>query len=168
MKKIIGLFLILIAFDNVISQTANNTISGTIYGVTGNTKETLEGAVVKWIHTRIGTVTEIGGKFQLDGDKITDRRLIVMYVGFKTDTVDIGEKSNVEVSLINTMTTKTITVESNMNSSFIQNKNLKTEVITEAELKKSACCDLSGCFGKNASVDVTVTDILTNTKEFYI
>ncbi|MCX6165624.1 MAG: TonB-dependent receptor, partial [Ignavibacteriae bacterium] len=170
MKKIIVqlLILIVISTGNLYSQVNNKNVDGVVYGFSGSNKEPLEGAVVKWINTRIGTISEAGGKFQIEADKITDKRLIVIFVGYKTDTVSVGEKNFVEVSLHNIASTKTIVVEGQVSTSFIADENPKTEVITQLELKKDACCDLSGCFGKNASVDVAVTDILTNTKELKV
>jgi outer membrane receptor for ferrienterochelin and colicins len=170
MKKIVIQLFILVAFIscNLYSQEKHNDIDGIVYGVTGEVKEVLDGAIVKWINTRKGTLTENGGKFCIDTEKISDLRLIVMYTGYKTDTVAVGDKNFVEVVLHNTTTTKTIVVEGQTSTSFISDDKVKTEVITQMELKKDACCDLSGCFGKNASVDVAVTDILTNTKELKV
>jgi len=168
MKKVLALLVMLAAISSLHSQVTSNEVKGVVYGLTGEIKEPLEGAVLKWIGTRKGTVTEKDGKFSIESDKISDRRLIVIFVGYKTDTVEVGDKNYVEVAIRNNTSTKTIVVEDKMNSSFIENNLNKTEVITSAELKKDACCDLSGCFGKNASVDVTVTDILTNTKELKV
>jgi len=168
MKKILALLVMLASFGSLHSQEINNEVRGVVYGVTGNIKEPLEGAVLKWIGTRKGTISEKDGKFSLESDKITDKRLVVIFVGYKTDTVAVGDKNFVEIDIQNNASTKTIVVEGQINSSFIENNLNKTEVITSAELKKDACCDLSGCFGKNASVDVTVTDILTNTKELKV
>jgi outer membrane receptor for ferrienterochelin and colicins len=168
MKKIYIILFIFITLVDLYSQEKNTDIDGVVYGVTGNTKEILDGAVVKWINTRIGTLTENGGKFCIDSEKISDKRLLVIFVGYKTDTVSVGDKNFLEVVLQNNTSTKTIVVEGKVNTSFISDENVKTEVITQMELKKDACCDLSGCFGKNASVDVAVTDILTNTKELKV
>jgi len=168
MKKILAFLVMLASVCSLHSQEINNEIRGVVYGVTGNIKEPLEGAVLKWIGTRKGTISEKDGRFSLESDKITDKRLVVIFVGYKTDTVAVGDKNFVEIEIRNNASTKTIVVEGQINSSFIENNLNKTEVITSAELKKDACCDLSGCFGKNASVDVAVTDILTNTKELKV
>lgn len=168
MKKIYIILFMIIAYTNIYSQDKNTDIDGVVYGLTGSEKETLDGAVVKWINTRIGTVTENGGKFCIDAESISDRKLIIIFAGYKTDTVEIGDKNYIEVYLYNNATTKTIDVEGQVGTSFISDEHIKTEVITQMELKKDACCDLSGCFGKNASVDVAVTDILTNTKELKV
>lgn len=170
MKKILIKLLILFAIisGNIYSQDNSKNVDGVVYGITGTVKEPLEGAVLKWIGTRIGTISEAGGKFSIETEKVSDRRLLVSFVGYKPDTVSVGDKNYIEITLQNNTTTNTITVESKSSTSFISNDNAKTEVITQMELKKDACCDLSGCFGKNASVDVAVTDILTNTKELKV
>ncbi|MBI5404001.1 MAG: carboxypeptidase-like regulatory domain-containing protein [Ignavibacteriae bacterium] len=169
MKKVLALLVMLACVGSLHSQVNQNEVKGVVYGLTGNIKEPLEGAVIKWIGTRKGTLTEKDGKFSIEADKISDRRFVVIFVGYKTDTVEVGDKNFIEISILNNASTKTIVVEGQVNSSFIDDHDhSKTEVITSAELKKDACCDLSGCFGKNASVDVTVTDILTNTKELKV
>ncbi|MCE1165665.1 MAG: TonB-dependent receptor [Bacteroidetes bacterium] len=170
MKKI-QLFLLLVFFASQLNAqigSDNKTLNGIIYGSGAKDKETLEGAVIRWIHTKKGTVTDDKGKFSLSSDGITDKRIIVFYVGYNKDTVDVEGKDYVEVLLKGSFTTQQIVVESEVKSSFIDNSDKKTEIITQTELKKDACCDLSGCFGKNASVDVAVTDILTNTKELKV
>ncbi|MGV8019270.1 MAG: carboxypeptidase-like regulatory domain-containing protein [Ignavibacteria bacterium] len=170
MKKI-QLFLLLVFFASQLNAQISSdvkTINGIVYGSAPKEKEALEGAVIRWINTKKGTVTDHDGKFELAADGITDKRIIVFYVGYNKDTIDVEGKEYVEVLLKNTFSTQQIVVEGEVQSSFIDNSEKKTEVITQMELKKDACCDLSGCFGKNASVDVAVTDILTNTKELKV
>ena len=82
---------------------------------------------------------------------------------FMTDGFCVCEY--LEIVLSQNATTETIEVEDRQSSTFISNDNAKTEVITSQELVKDACCDLSGCFGKNSSVEVAVTDIITDSKE---
>ncbi len=170
--KILVLAALMLAFFTGITNAQTSpetaTIKGVVYGTTEKGKEPLEGAVVKWIDTKKGTLTDAAGNFEISTDGITDRRLIVNYIGYNKDTVDVSGKSYVEITLQSSLSTQQIVVESERSSSYIEDGNTKTEVITQTELKKDACCDLSGCFGKNASVDVAVTDILTNTKELKI
>ena len=168
MKVLLILLTFLIFINNLFSQAPGTSIDGMVFGTSGNSKEPLTGAVVKWINTKKGTITESDGKFHLEAENISDKRIIVSFGGYNSDTISIGEKNFVTVNLKNNTTTNTIVVEDQQKSSFISNDAPKTEVITFSELKKDACCDLSGCFGKNASVDVAVTDILTNTKELKV
>ncbi len=158
--------LLILSIGKVNAQTSSDkTLTGIVYGANDKGKEPLDGAVIKWINTRKGDVTSPDGKFSLSAEGVSDRRIIVFYVGYKRDTIDAAGKDFVEVTLQNNFSTQQIVVESKVNSSFIENGNAKTEVITQGELKKAACCDLSGMFGSNTTVEVTVSDILTNTKE---
>ncbi len=166
------LFIIAVAFiaGNITAQTISDSkiVTGIIYGETDKGKEILDGAVVKWINTKKGTLSDASGKFELSTDGISDYRLITSYIGYAKDTADVKDKNTIDITLKHDFSTQQIVVQGEIKSSYISNEGLKTEVITQTELKKDACCDLSGCFGKNASVDVAVTDILTNTKELKV
>jgi outer membrane receptor for ferrienterochelin and colicins len=52
---------------------------------------------------------------------------------------------------------------------FISAKGISlTQVITAQELKKAACCDLSGCFETTIAVSPQVTNVITRSKELRI
>jgi len=160
------LILVIIVFSSEVSYSQN--LSGTVSGMNENKKEPLDGAVIKWINTKRGTASDEKGKFELSSDGITDRRIIVSSTGYGSDTVNVSGESFVEIILYPNATTATIKVEDEQSSTFISDDAVKTEVITSQELVKDACCDLSGCFGKNSSVEVAVTDIITDSKELKI
>ena len=160
------LLLLIIVFSSEVSYSQN--LSGTVSGMNENKKEPLDGAVIKWINTKRGTASDEKGKFVLTSDGITDRRIIVSNIGYGSDTVNVSGESVVEIILYPNATTATIKVEDEQSSTFISDDAVKTEVITSQELVKDACCDLSGCFGKNSSVEVAVTDIITDSKELKI
>lgn len=161
--------LLILCIGKVNAQSSSqDNLNGVVYGKTDKGKEVLEGAVVQWLNTKKGSLTNSEGKFDLPSAGISDKRIVVYYVGFRRDTINVENKNFVEVILQNNFSTQQIIVEDQQKSSYVEDGNTKTEVITQTELKKDACCDLSGCFGKNASVDVAVTDILTNTKELKV
>ncbi len=170
MRKIILIVLLLIlSIGKINAQTSSDaSLNGIVYGTTDKGKEVLEGAVVQWLNTKKGTLTNSEGKFDLSSNGISDKRIVVFYVGYRKDTINVENKNFVDVTLQGNFSTQQIVVEDQQKSSYVEDGNTKTEVITQTELKKDACCDLSGCFGKNASVDVAVTDILTNTKELKV
>lgn len=160
-------YLIIILFlfsGSIFSQS----VTGFVFGDDEGKKQPLDAAVVKWINTTKGTITDEKGKFELALTGITDKRLVVSYAGYKTDTIDAADKQSIEVVMIPNMTTSTINVEDDKKSTHFGNYNAKTEVITSQELVKEACCDLAGCFGRNSSVEVAVTDIITDAKELKI
>ncbi|MBX7041443.1 MAG: TonB-dependent receptor [Ignavibacteria bacterium] len=143
-------------------------IRGVIYGDADGKKEPLSDAVVKWINTTIGTATDEKGNFEIPDDGITDFRLIAMYSGYKTDTIEAKDMDFVEIVMKPSASTEVIKVEDRQSSTYFEPVTAKTEAITAQELVKDACCDLSGCFGRNSSVEVAVTDILTDSKELKI
>ena len=162
-------FLILLILYSVFSfDMYSQNISGSVFGLVDNKKESLDAAIIKWINTKTGTITDEKGKFEISAEGITDKRIIVSYIGFSADTVNLENKTGVEIVLIPNSATSEIVVEDKRSSTFIGSEVAKTETITSLELVKDACCDLSGCFGRNSSVEVAVTDILTNSKELKI
>lgn len=150
------------------SAASAHIIKGRIYGDAEGKREPLADAVVKWINTTEGTASDDNGFFEIDDEGITDLRLVAMYTGYKTDTIEVGERSFVEILMMPNATTEVIKVEERMRSTYYEPVTAKTEAITSQELVKDACCDLSGCFGRNSSVEVAVTDILTDSKELKI
>ncbi|HRJ85822.1 MAG TPA: carboxypeptidase-like regulatory domain-containing protein, partial [Ignavibacteria bacterium] len=125
MKTIRGylIILFLLSTGSLLSQS----ITGYIYGDDEGKKQPLDAAVVKWINTTKGTITDEKGKFELTLVNITDKRLVVSYAGYKTDTVDAADKQSVEVTLIPNMSTSTINVEDQKKSTHFGNYNAKTE-----------------------------------------
>ena len=163
--NILFIFFIFI-FSNEVSYSQN--LTGIVNSDLNNKLEPVEGAVVKWINTKTGTAADEKGRFELTSENIKDKRIVVSNIGYKSDTINVSGKLYIEIILIPNSTTETIDVEDEENSTYISDDLAKTEVITSQELVKDACCDLSGCFGKNSSVEVAVTDIITDSKELKI
>ncbi|MCX7878399.1 MAG: TonB-dependent receptor, partial [Ignavibacteria bacterium] len=145
----------------------SQTVRGTVYSDIEGNKTPLEDAVVKWINTTKGTLTDKNGNFEISSSGIDDKRLIVFHAGFKTDTVNVSG-NYVEIILMANLVTEEIKIEERKKSTFFGNYEAKTEIISSKELVKEACCDLSGCFGRNSSVEVAVSDILSDSKELKI
>ena len=158
-----SLFILLLAG----SSNAQEVIKGTVLGIEEGTRSPVTGASVQWINTTKGTITNAEGKFELAIANISDKRVIVSMMGFNSDTIsaDTGKDLLIELRLVST---SEILVEEDNSSNTISKDVVKTEVLSQNEFKKASCCDLSGCFGSNSSVEVAVTDIVTNTKEMQI
>jgi len=163
-------FILVLIVTSLLSNAElfSQNLTGVVNGDNDNKKEPLEGAVLKWINTKKGTATDEKGKFELGSEGISDKRIVVSNIGYKTDTINVSGKLVLEVILIQNTTTETIVIEDEQSSTYISDDAAKTEIITSQELVKDACCDLSGCFGKNSSVEVAVTDIITDSKELKI
>jgi len=163
-------FILVLIVTSLLSNAElfSQNLTGVVNGDNDNKKEPLEGAVIKWINTKKGTATDEKGRFELGSEGISDKRIVVSNIGYKTDTINVSGKLVLEVILIQNTTTETIVIEDEQSSTYISDDAAKTEIITSQELVKDACCDLSGCFGKNSSVEVAVTDIITDSKELKI
>lgn len=142
------------------AQTIAQTISGTV--VSGD-QEALIGATVLEYATQNGTSTGVDGSFQL---MLTTEKpkLIISYSGFLSDTLLVDFNVPIYIELKeNTTALAEVVVEAS--STFLDNlESRHVEVITEAELTKAACCNLSESFDTNASVDVSFTDAISGTK----
>ncbi|MEO8446910.1 MAG: carboxypeptidase-like regulatory domain-containing protein [bacterium] len=167
-KNIIRIFILVAAFLLVNETSEAQTLKGKVSGKTDAVNEPLDGAVIKWINTKNGTISDEKGVFELSSENISDKRILVFNVGYLTDTVDVTDKTNIEIILLPNATTGVIEVEDDRGSTYLSDDDAKTEVISSQELVKDACCDLSGCFGRNSSVEVAVTDIITDSKELKI
>ena len=145
--------------------------------VTDSYGEALVNASVHWLETTVATTTDAGGAFQITLEGITDKRLIVSYVGYVSDTITItdvlavaiAESIPITVELEENTVLETVEVTGDRPGTFISSIDpIKTEVITSEELTKSACCDLAGCFNTQASVQPATTNVVTNSKELRI
>lgn len=157
MKFQIFCFLyILILFPNFAQERVFGEIKNT-------SNEPLVGATVQVLGKSSGTVSQLDGIFDISSILATDR-LVFSYIGYISDTLSpvFGNKMVVKLSEkegdLNTYTIRGRT------ESVVDDAPFLNILITEAELQKAACCNLSESFETNASVDVSITDAVTGTK----
>jgi len=141
-------------------------IEGTIYEMSEtNEKVPLIGANLRWLNAPTGAVTDIDGKFLIGRIKSTSL-LIVSYVGFKSDTLDMADKATLDLNLEADVNLSEVLVEHRKKSTQISYvKPIQTQNISEEELCKAACCNLSESFETSPSIDVSITDAVTGTKQ---
>lgn len=126
-------------------------------------------ATVHSLNTSYSTTTDNSGVFQLAC--ALPVKLLVSYVGFKTDTVNITSASDIKIILKNSSTT-------NLNEVIVKSRNQATYIsslstfntlnIGSKELTKAACCNLSESFETSPSVDVNYTDAITGIKQIQL
>lgn len=144
--------------SNVFAQN----LSGIVFGKSGEKKEVLIGANVQWSNSKMGVVTDVDGRFVLPRNK--SNKLIVSFIGFKTDTIEIKSESEIEVTLLDENALGEVVVRGN--STIIDRLSpIQTEIITTKALAKAACCNLSESFETNASVSVNYADAVTGAKQ---
>ena len=125
------------------------------------------GATVKWINTDKGTISNENGDFKLQRDSKTDL-IVISYVGFQTDTLSVKNINYIThyMSYSEENFLDEVTVSKRRNSAqrtYLMPQNIIN--ISEEELLKAACCNLSESFETNPSVDVNHNDALTGTKQ---
>jgi outer membrane receptor for ferrienterochelin and colicin len=159
MKKII---LLLVMIPGVL--LAQNKLSGVI---TEATKEQLSipGANVYWLNTQVGTTTDFEGNFTIPY-KESYQKLIISYVGYKSDTLTIASPKFLKHQLIATSDLDEVTIEARKKASFLSYVTTQnTTVVTSEELLKAACCNLSESFETNPSIDVNFADAVSGTRQ---
>jgi outer membrane receptor for ferrienterochelin and colicins len=159
------IMLLLLVFSAV--TFAQEIVKGTVYERNEEGKLLpLVGVNIIWHGTKFGTTTNLDGQFTIAKHK-ESIHLIISMTGYKTDTLLVTNQTNVEV-VLKTEATKMNEVEvvEKTKTTFsdflaVENKG----IMTDKELYKAACCNLSESFETNPSIDVSFTDAITGAKQ---
>ena len=163
MKYIPTLIFSLICFLSI----AQETLGGTILTKEGDEDIPLTGASIFWLGTKVGATSDQNGQFNLIFQKSINQ-LVISFIGFKTDTIEIKNKNRITHFLISSESQTLDEVTLTQRRKAIQKSYLKVQNIisvNSAELLKAACCNLSESFETNPSIDVNFSDALTGTKQ---
>ena len=142
-------------------------INGVVYEVQELKKEVpLFGTSILWEGTNVGTYSKEDGSFELERVESTSK-LIFRYVGKKADTVIVAPNTkSLKVTLKQGGELEEILIKVEQSSSFLDYMETRhVEIISEKELQKAACCNLSESFETNPSVDVSFADAVTGTRQ---
>ncbi|MDP2366254.1 MAG: TonB-dependent receptor [Ignavibacteria bacterium] len=167
MKLIFYSLFVLIISGSSLAQS----LTGIVYELNDrNEKIPLIGTNVFWEGTQIGTTTDANGAFSLRKINSDHPHLIVSYIGYKQDTLEIElNQDNIEIILFVNRELQEVVITGVSLSKFIDELDAKqTEVITSKELLKAACCNLSESFTTNASVDIQFQDAVTGAKQIQL
>ncbi|WP_192348449.1 TonB-dependent siderophore receptor [Algoriphagus sp. Y33] len=157
MKSIILLIGCLVAPSILFAQ---NSIKGQVKSASN---EPLIGASIKLLDKQQGTVTDTEGRFILEHILQTDR-LIISYLGYEQDTLTpVFDQAMVITLQESGESLEQVTIQAR-SESVVDEAPFLSILITESELQKAACCNLSESFETNASVDVSYADAVTGTK----
>jgi len=141
-------------------------LSGVIHEADPNTnQQPLFGANVIWLGTTVGTSTDIDGQFTIPYQP-EYKQLVISYVGFKSDTVNVTSSKPIKHFLNPTNDLDEVVVQSRKKASarsYLRAQN--TILVSSAELLKAACCNLAESFETNPSIDVNFSDAVTGTKQ---
>ncbi|MAX70735.1 MAG: TonB-dependent receptor, partial [Flavobacteriaceae bacterium] len=145
--------------------TAQEQLEGIILESETSKEMPLSGANVYWLGSSVGTITKDDGTFSLPY-KFSFERLVISYVGFKTDTIEVKENKYIKHILRASEELDAVVLTSrNQTTTKSYLKATNTFTVSSDELLKAACCNLSESFETNPSIDVNFADAVSGTKQ---
>ncbi|NNE30902.1 MAG: TonB-dependent receptor [Winogradskyella sp.] len=160
MKKLIILFVLLPVF-----AFSQESLKGQILESSNAKESPLPGANVYWAGSSVGSITNEDGEFSIPY-KFSFNKLVISYVGFKTDTLTVSENKFIRHVLQASSELDAVVVKSrNQSTSKSYLKAENTLFVSSDELLKAACCNLSESFETNPSIDVNFADAVSGTKQ---
>lgn len=145
--------------------SAQESITGTVFGLDNGKEVPLAYASLRWMNTTRGTITDDEGKFKLERVAETSM-LIASYTGYVEDTLDVKDMQNCRFVLSQNLVLNEAVVKEDQKATGISSiSNMKTEILGKGELKKAACCNLSESFETNPTVEVSFADALTGIRQ---
>ena len=163
MKKYFKYFIIFFLPFFVYSQ---ERISGKVLFKSDNLDYPIEGANIYWLNSSQGTVSNQEGEFSIEKTE-NNSKLIISYIGFVNDTIQVKEQKYFDHYMRvddNDLDEVTVTKKKNPTQR-IYSMAQNVVLISEQELLKAACCNLSESFETNPAVDVNHSDALTGSKK---
>lgn len=128
----------------------------------------LPGATIRLINAGEAVQSDSSGIFRIRVQHQPDR-LLITYSGYSPDTIAVQPGRDLRIILAADRQLGEVTVQARMRTTYISPlSNLRTQVMTERELFKAACCNLSESFETNPSVDVSYNDAVTGSKQIQL
>ena len=163
--KIIVLIIVLCLMSNLLR--AQETLQGKVMEHVNGADQLLPGAYIYWTDSSAEALTDNEGRFTIAYKQGKKAKLIAVFIGYLNDTIEVkNNNSPIVIHMHNNIRLKDVEIKSKRDAtviSTIQPKNI--EIITEKELLKAACCNLSESFETNPTIDVNYTDAVTGAKE---
>ncbi|MBS2097308.1 TonB-dependent receptor plug domain-containing protein [Carboxylicivirga linearis] len=164
----IRLGLLALIFSCSVFAQVSDVLKGSVNAKEKDGIVELVGANVYWLNTQNGTITQADGSFSLP--YVNGKgQLVISYIGYISDTVDVVSRDYVEVILQPDQELDEIQVSGRKAGTHISRIDpMSTVKVTGEELCKAACCNLSESFETNASVDVAYSDAATGAKQIQL
>ncbi len=137
---------------------AQQTVQGRVFDP--STNKGMADARVIQAGTLNFAITDSLGRFSLTGLNPQTDKLVVSATFYQTDTIPLAGKTAMDIEL-KPLSLKQVEVASNRRDLSTAN----VESITQADLVKDACCNLSETFENSPTVDVNFSDAVSGAKE---
>ena len=123
------------------------------------------GAVIQY-HDSVNENTDADGLFSLATDGRFPLTVIAFMTGYESDTLIWKDDSFKEIRLRHTVELKEVEIKGRQDGlAYSTIRTLNVEKVTEKEILKAACCNLSEAFETSPTVNVAYTDAVTGAKE---
>jgi hypothetical protein len=152
--------------DHLEKLDASATVSGRVF-LKGEEHKKIPavGASVYWEGTNLGTFTDDLGVFEIPRAG-TSSLLVFSYIGEPSDSVDMRGQREIQIVLGGGFELQPIEITYKKKAtSYSFLTPVKVQLLGEGELAKAACCNLSESFETTPSIDVSVTDAITGTRQ---
>ncbi len=141
------------------------SVKGTVFERTADSLVALPGANVYWSGTTKGVSADQEGRFEIPMQRGSSY-LVFSFVGYGKDSVHIHEPIDLRVELSNAGNIEEVEVVYKVATTRIElDGAFDVQYLDSKELMKCACCNLSESFETNPSVDATMTDAVTGTRQ---
>ncbi len=138
------------------------TLAGRVIDAANSTP--LIGASVIWLGTSQATSTDANGHFTLSPAPSGETAVLISYIGYKPDTVQVQGRAHIVVQLRSATAIQEVTITGKQDR-YSALTPTNSQVITAMDLTKSACCNLAESFETNASVEVSTSDAVSGAKQ---
>jgi outer membrane receptor for ferrienterochelin and colicin len=127
----------------------------------------LTGVNVYQSESQTGTVSDENGFFEIDLLSGGNDNLIISFVGYENDTIDVSKLNQtlVEVVMNEKKELDEVVVKGRQKGGFVSRTSTRSiESISGEGLKQAACCNLSESFENSATVNISYADAVTGAK----
>ena len=129
-------------------------------------RSAIPGAIVRCLENDSVVTTGSQGDFIISVPGHFPIRLVAGFIGYQADTIVVTSENPVEIELKRMLELQEVEVSGRQGSVSYSTLNpINVETVTEREILKAACCNLSEAFETSPTVNVAYTDAVTGAKE---
>jgi hypothetical protein len=164
-------YILFFLFAVVLLTPSVAQLHGFVRGVNLSDTLVLNGAKIKLLQAKKATFSDSEGKFELYLGKRFPDTLVILSAGYRPDTILLSEKDRfgaISIVLFSDQLQPEVLVERKAGNGTMKISIAQVERISNGELRRAACCNLSESFETNASVDVNLTDAVSGARKIQL